>query len=196
MAEAQLVKADRDPEMVRTKMGLELMNDRNIDVKTELNDKEIFAFSAVEAFTERIYTPRHIDVPFMSKTEAFKLRHELLLKLGDPGLQKNPQAYETYFKAITPSLEQLDAVLDPLAVIMENPDGTPFIRKYNKPVVYAKFAERVKKQRVSKDRKSRWEIMNLVVIDRAVNGLRDLIGRLEGQKDEPQGLVDRIKSAF
>ncbi len=189
-------KGERDPDLARIEIGKELLNDNNIDGKTELSDKEIFAFAAVDAYIERAYTPRYVDYPYMDKLEAFNKRHDLLLKLSDPDLAKNPDAYRTYREAIKPELKQLDDILNPLARIHGQGEKR-FIRVHTPPMVYKRFEEKIKKLRVSKDRKSRWEILNLVIIERTLNGIRDILGRMAGEDtNQSPGIVDRIRKYF
>lgn len=187
---------ERDPELARLEIGRELLNDNNIDGKTELSDKEIFAFAAVDTFIERIYTPRYIDYPYMDKLEAFNKRHDLLIKLSNPEIAKNPEAYRSYQETIKPELKQLEDILSPLAQIVDRGEEK-IIRVYTPPLVYKKFEERIKKMRVSKERKSRWEILNLVIIERTLNGIRDILGRMAGEEtDKNAGLMDRLRSYF
>lgn len=189
-----VIKGERDPEIARLRLGEEFISDKDIDLKTELSDKQIFAFAAIQAFEKRVYTPRYIDVPYMESDEAIKLRQELLNKLSDPTLIKSPEVYASFKKAVEPQLEYFETVLSPMSEVVDV-DGVKMIRKYTPAIVYDEFARLIMRYNVSKDRKSRWEILNFITVEKTLNGIKDLIGKITGE-DDNKSLGERIKEMF
>jgi hypothetical protein len=178
----------RDPELVRLRLADKLTSiDDDIPIKTELTDEQIFAIAKTKALIKRLYTPLFTDVPYISFKEAQEKMNEIITTLSNPDFMKDTEKYNAYLTATEAARDYYTQVLDPLSEVVTNEHGEKVIRKHTPPVVYDEFFKQLEILNISKGRKGRLEILNVAVVERALNGMMRLMG-ISTEEDKQKSL--------